>query len=444
MKNTGLQVDVVPSCLAKAKKIRPGDRILEVNGKTVLDELDYRFHATSGRLALKVARAEGNTCKVLNVKRTEAEGLSFVPLQPARCRNRCIFCFIDQLPSGLRKSLYVKDEDARFSFLYGNYVTFASLTEEHLDRICLMRFSPLYVSVHATDPDVRNRMLGRKSSRDILGTLKRLAEHRIEVHTQIVLCPGVNDGQILEKTIRDLVAYHPCVASVAIVPVGLTRFRKEKGLYPLKGIQKAYSVKMINNINKIQAKLKVDYSSNFLYLSDEFYWKADAGFPPLSEYNDLPQWENGVGMVPLFFQQWKKQRKRTKRGKAPKGLRFVAVTGEMAYPYLLPYVRWASRTFGVPMSLVPVNNSFFGRQVKVAGLVTGRDIIKQLKGESMEGAILLLPHVMLNQEKGRFLDDVRLKDLEDQLRVPVMHFPSDPEGFVKTLRKSLKRFKTKN
>jgi len=411
-----------------------GDRILRLDGQAVEDELDFHFLLPPDRVRLEILRSGETLPRILRLSEEEARRLFFEPMRPKRCRNRCVFCFVDQLPPGMRRTLYVKDEDYRLSFLYGNYVTLSALSDAELERIVRMRLSPLYVSVHATDPEVRNLLLGRRSSRDILETLRALARGGVVVHTQIVLCPGINDGEVLKRTVEDLAALHPAVASIAVVPVGRTRFRKKPERVRIEAFSSRYCKKIIREIEILQGRLKQQYHTMFLYLADEFYLKAERPFPAYRHYNDFPQWENGVGMLPLFFRAWKKGRR---RAAWPPGRhsRLVAVTGELAYPHLRAYVEALRTLRGIPVELVPVANRFFGRQVTVAGLVTGRDIVKNLRGILTAGSVLLVPEVMLNHDNRKFLDDLSLQDVGAALGVPVFCFRPDPTAFEKTLEK---------
>jgi putative radical SAM enzyme (TIGR03279 family) len=437
MNQAGLLIASIEASVARRTGLRAGDRILRVNGKTVQDELEYRFHTAGDRASLEVRRSCEEKCFRVSLTERESRGLLFPPMRIRRCRNRCVFCFVDQLPDGLRKTLYIKDEDCRFSFLFGNYVTLASATDEELERIRRMRMSPLYISVHATDPDIRNFLLGRKKSRDILAIVESMTRWGITLHAQVVLCPGINDGNALERTISDLARFRPGLASIAVVPVGLTRFRKEKRLTPLKGVSRNDALKIIRQSNELKLICKEDPHGGFLYLADEFYWKARLPFPSIQEYGDLPQLENGVGMIPLFVRQWEESRNRERRGVpgAAGAGPFTIVTGELAYPHLLPYVRWLGKVMGLRVNLVPVRNRLLGRQVTVAGLITGQDIMRQLADMLPGKGMLLVPDVMLDHDGVRFLDDVSLKDLERVLRIPVASFPPDPENFEKILEK---------
>lgn len=439
MHRKGIRVRDLNAKVARDAGIRPGDRILRVDGHPVEDELDYRFYAAGGDGAqLEVQFARGGHCRQVQLSREGLLGVVFEPMRSRRCRNRCPFCFVDQMPDGLRRSLYVKDEDYRFSFLYGNYVTLASAKDEELERICRLRLQPLYVSVHATDERVRNFLLGRKSSRSILETLGKLSGAGIELHTQVVLCPGINDGEVLEKTIRDLAEFYPAVASIAIVPVGLTRHRKRKGLAPLRSVGKKDARKITIKIEELQSEFKLKYKENLVFPADEFYVKANHPFPPARVYGGFPQWENGVGMVPLFYQQWERRRRQTgvfAMGRSPE---FVTITGELAYPFVRPYVEWLRVGLGAPLHLVPLQNRFLGRSVTVTGLVTGRDVISQIRPRLRPESILLVPAVMVNQEDDTFLDGLSLKEIEEALSVEVEKFDPDPVGFEKVLRKHTK------
>jgi putative radical SAM enzyme (TIGR03279 family) len=436
MNRKGLRVRALDAKVAKETGIRPGDRIRRVNGHPVEDELDYRFHAAGEEGAtVEVHGCGGGDCRKLRLSREDVFGVDFVPMRSRRCRNRCLFCFVDQMPDGLRKSLYVKDEDYRFSFLHGNYVTLASVKDEELDRICRLKLQPLYVSVHATEQRVRNLLLGRKTSRHVMDTLRVLAEGGITLHTQVVLCPGINDGSVLENTLRDLAGLYPAVASIAIVPVGLTRYRNRKGLWPIRGVQKKDAKELILKISYLQELFKVKYDEYLVFLSDEFYRLADHPFPPADAYGDFPQWENGVGMIPLFRHQWKRRRQRGSPRKTGRTPGFLIITGESAYPFVLPYVEWMRKASGAALRLVAVRNRLFGRSVNVTGLITGQDVISQVRPLLGDGSVLLVPDVMLCREGDCFLDGLSLQEMEDALTVPVEKFSPDPMGFERVVRK---------
>lgn len=414
--------------------LRPGDRIVAVNDREVRDELDFRFHGQTSWLRLRVLRGRNRKALTVRIRREDASRVILEPLRPARCRNRCVFCFVDQLPPGLRPSLYIKDEDYRFSFLYGNFVTLSTLTDAELHRISEQRMQPLYVSVHATEQRVRNLLLGRRESRDILETLGTLAAHGLTVHTQIVLCPGINDGDVLVRTLEDLAALYPSVASIAVVPVGLTKYRKEKGLTPLRAVTRKDAARALGVISKMAERYWKRFRDPVVHGADELYLKTGFRFPPTARYGDFPQWENGVGMIASFDAAWKRQRtKRTGFFRGGLGRPIAAATGELAFPRVRQYLDWLERSRGVRIDLVPVRNRFFGRQVGVAGLVTGRDLVHQIKEARLGGRILLIPAVMLDREQWRFLDDVTLADVERETACSVWAFRADPDGLETAL-----------
>jgi len=436
VKPTGLEIVSVSLPTRKIRDVQPGDRILRVNGRSVRDELDFRFYGGEGSMKAEILRRSEGIRHLCRLSNRDASALSFEPMAPARCRNRCIFCFVDQLPRGLRASLYVKDEDHRFSFLYGNFVTLASLADCDLDRILEQRLHPLYVSVHATDERVRNLLLGRKKSREILETIRILANGGITLHTQVVLCPGINDGAVLVKTLEDLAGFYPAVSSIAVVPVGLTRYRRERNLHPLRSVRSQEAKRIIQVVEGMQRKLQEKHGNHLVFLADEFYLKAGRDFPPWEIYGEFPQWENGVGMIPLFHRQWAEQRGKRRPAKFPSHGRMVAVTGELAYPCIARYLDGLARSIGIRVRLIPIANRFFGRRVKVAGLVTGRDLLEQVRSARGSEGLLLVPDVMLSRTEGRFLDDLSLPDLEEGLQMRVARFRPDPQGFETALKNS--------
>ena len=417
---------------AKEAGIRKGDRIVSINGHAIHDELDYRFFRSDDLVELEIHRPATGEHWTKEFKGYQDLGLEFAPWRPLRCHNHCIFCFIDQLPRGLRSSLYVKDEDYRLSFLNGNFLTLSTTPDTLVQRICSMRLSPLYVSVHATDPKVRNKMLGRKDSRDILDMLGTLIESGITLHAQVVLCPGVNDGEILDQTVRDLIQLYPGVASMAIVPVGLTKYRRSYGLYHLNPVTREYSLRVLSKINRIQNACKMKYDTPFVFLSDEFYIRANRRFPAYSDYGDFPQLENGVGMIPKFLHSLKQKRvavhKRPLRGRS-----VIVVTGKLAYPYIAHYIKTRIELSGVNVRLFAVSNRFLGPRITVAGLLAARDIEESLRPLIRPGNVLLIPDVMLKQDEDIFLDDVSMEELGERLHVDINKFPSCPDEFEKIL-----------
>ncbi len=395
--------EVKPSSIAWEVGLEPGDRLLEVNGHPVRDVLDFRFHASSeDSLLLLVEKAGGEQWEVeIEKDPWEDLGLVLEGIKPRRCGCKCVFCFMDQMPPGLRPSLYYKDDDYRLSFLHGNYITLTNLTEGDWKRIEEQRLSPLYVSVHATHPRVRAFMMGSPRAAFILRDLERLVSLNVQVHTQVVLCPGINDGEILKKTLEDLLALYPGVASVALVPVGLTRYRD--GLYPLEPVDREYALRVVERGHSFREEANSRVGNPFLYLADEWYLAAGLPLPSVDYYGDFVQMEDGVGMVSLFMDEWKK----AVPGEAMDlGSSLILVTGKAFAPFLeecithSPWREW--------VKVLPVKNEFFGPLVTVAGLITAGDILKALEGAPPGDVVV--PGVMLNQEE-RFIDDLTPQDL---------------------------------
>jgi putative radical SAM enzyme (TIGR03279 family) len=340
------------------------------------------------------------------------------------CKNNCIFCFVKQLPKGLRKTLYIKDEDYRLSFLYGNYITLSNLSKEDKSRIIEQRLSPLYISVHTTNRTLRNRLLGNAKAPDILKELKSFSDKKIRFNIQIVLCPDYNDGKELERTLGDLYKFYPYVLSIAVVPVGLTMYKKHN----IRPVEKADAEHAIKIIETYQKRFKKKYGNPVVYGADELYLKSGIPFPPLKEYGSLHQIENGVGMIPLFINQAKKI-------KLPKTLqrkkKFLTFTGQSFYPFLKTFIARLTEKENLNIiDVVPVENRFFGLSITVTGLLTGRDIIKTLLDRIEGHEMILLPDVVLNEEN-RLLDNITLNDIEEALGIPARKIKSTPEGLIK-------------
>jgi len=428
----GLLIEnIAPGSIADEFELEAGDRLLAVNGHRMRDLIDYSYYTSSEQeLLLEIARTDGEEWE-LEVEREagEALGLTFAAPAPANCRNNCIFCFVHQLPKGLRKPLYVKDEDYRLSFLNGNYVTLANITKTELDRIIEQRLSPLYISVHTTNPELRQRMLGKQNIPPILEQLQALTAARITLHTQVVLCPGINDGPELERTVADLAALYPAVKSLAIVPLGLTRHRQK--LPQLTAVDRDYAKAFITEWGPRTKILRKNLGEPFLFLADEFYLKAALPFPPLREYGDLPQIENGVGMVPLFLRE---AANTVKSARHLGDFRATVVTGISSFAFVGEFLAKMAEKTGLRVVPVAVENRLFGKSVTVSGLVSGNDILTSLQGVEI-GRALLVPDVMLKEGEGVFLDDVTLADLGDRLGCMVATFDSTPQGLYRILRR---------
>lgn len=427
----GLRIDSVSTgSVADQMDVAAGDRLRAVNGHSLRDLIDYSyFTASEEELLLEIEKPDGELWE-LEIERHAGEplGLTFSAPAPARCSNSCLFCFVHQLPKGLRKPLYVKDEDYRLSFLNGNYVTLANLKTSALNRIIEQRLSPLYISVHTTNPNLRERMLGTSGIPHILEQLQRLAIARIVMHTQVVLCPGLNDGEELQRTVTELSALYPAVQSLAIVPLGLTKHRQK--LPRLTPVDGDYAREFISIWQPQAETLHGKLRQPFLFLADEFYLKAGLPFPPVKEYGNFPQIENGVGMVPLFL----KEAARLLKGIRPIGsFRATVVTGESSFAFVREFLAQLAIKSGVDIVPLVVINKLFGPSITVSGLVAGNDIIAALTGYSI-GSCLLIPDVMLKEGEGVFLDDVSLAEVERRTGCPVIVFDSTPGGCYKALR----------
>lgn len=421
----GIKIDnIYPGSLAEKSGFLPGDILLSVNSHKLRDPIDFIFFGTDDSLDIEVKR--GGKKMNIHVDRKESEefGVDFRPFKVMTCKNNCIFCFVKQLPKGLRKTLYIKDEDYRMSFLYGNYITLSSMTKEDRRRIIEQRLSPLYISVHSTNRTLRNRLLGNAKATDILKELKFFTDNKIRFNLQVVLCPGYNDGEELQRTLSDLYRFYPYVLSIAVVPVGLTMYKKHS-IRPVEKVDAEYAIKIIESFQK---RFRKKHGNPVIYGADELYLKAERSFPPLREYGDLHQIENGVGMVPLFMNQVKKL-------KLPKTFQFkkkiLTFTGTSFYPFLKKSIERLSEKESLTIiDTVPVENKFFGASVTVAGLLTGRDVIKAVSDKIEGHEMILIPDVVLNEEN-IFLDDITLNDMEEALGIPARKIKSTPEGLIK-------------
>ncbi len=428
---SGLIIDsVATGSIADQLEVAAGDRLLAVNGQLLRDLIDYSFNTSSDEeLLLEIEKPDGELWE-LEVERSAGEslGLTFAAPAPARCANNCLFCFVHQLPKGLRKPLYIKDEDYRLSFLNGNYVTLTNLKTPALNRIIEQHLSPLYVSVHATNPVLRERLLGKSGIPPILEQLQKLAVARIVMHTQVVLCPGLNDGDELQRTVSDLAALHPFVQSIAVVPLGITDHRQN--LPQLTPVNGEYAREMILKWQPQAEILRKKLRQPFLFLADEFYLKAGLPFPPIKEYGNFPQIENGVGMVPIFI---KEAGSLLRRARPLGSFRATVVTGFSSFGFVNNFLRSLSEKSGADIVPLAVENRLFGQSITVSGLVVGNDILAALAGHAI-GSCLLVPDVMLKEGEGVFLDDVTLEELQQRIGCPVVVFDSTPGGIYAALR----------
>ena len=422
---------VAPRGPAQRGGLRPGDRIVAINGQPVHDVIDFHFNAGEAQLACAVER-DGGTSSVILERRGADLGLELLaptPSEISTCANKCVFCFIHQLPRGMRRSLYVKDDDYRLSFLHGNYITLTDLEEPELQRIERQRLSPLYVSVHATDPELRHRLLGEpRVKRDLMPIMARLGRAGIRMHAQIVLCPGWNDGAQLERSIRDLSALHPAVATTAVVPVGLTAHRGR--LPALRTLTVDEARALVETLAGWQADFRTRLGTRFVWGGDELYLQAGLPIPSRSAYEGFPVVEDGIGLVRRFEDDWARVRRRAPARLArPRAL--TIVTGMMYAPRLERLIAGLA-VEGLMARVRAIRNEWFGGSVQVAGLLTGADIQRQLAGGPL-GEAVLVPSVALRDSVGVFLDDLTPADLTAALGVPVRPVEPDARALLAAL-----------
>lgn len=406
--------------------VRAGDVLCAINGNEITDVLDYRFYLAEEEVTLDLDRAGEHYTVTIAKEEYDDIGLGFeTPLMDRKqsCRNKCVFCFIDQLPPGMRETLYFKDDDARLSFLHGNYITMTNLTDRDVDRIIRMRFSPINVSVHTTNPELRVRMMKNPHAGESLRYLSRMAEAGIELHGQIVLCRGLNDGAELDRTMRDLAALYPSMSSVSIVPAGLTRYREH--LYPLTPFTAEECGAVLDQIDRVANAHFETYGERLFFAADEFYLGAGRPLPDEAFYEGYPQLENGVGMITSLRTEFTLWQEEAPHLRHPRPRRVSLGTGVAAYPLMCEIAGRMEAAFPhLSVQVHRIVNHFFGEHITVAGLLTAGDIIDQLRGRDL-GDALILPAVALRSEGDVFLDDKTPADIERVLGVPVVMSEND-------------------
>ncbi len=419
--------EVEPGSIGAELELEPGDRVMRVNGHVVRDYLDFRFQ-TSGETELLIdVRKQSGEDWELNLDRDEAEdfGLSFEQIVPRQCANECLFCFCKGNPETARPSLFVRDEDVRLSFLYGNYTTLTSITEDEMRRVIEQRLSPQYVSVHATDWDVRAYLLGIDKQRaDISDKMRRMMDAGIEIHAQVVLCPEINDGEILRRTIYDLAELHPKVSSVAIVPLGLTRYLDDPRLTP---VTPEFCQQTIAEVSRIQKDLRKRVGSTFAFLGDEIYLKAGQAVPSRKHYGDYPQIEDGIGMVRSFTNEFETLMKRLSKGGGQTSAMTHSVegtilTGSLFAPVLRRLIDQFNQECDTRLQVVGVANEYFGGDVSVAGLLTGGDFVAARA--QLTGDFAIIPRVALKSDEPIMLDGMHFEEVKQQFPVPLHAFDS--------------------
>ena len=421
---------VTPGSIAEEMEIEPGDVLVSVNGQEPEDVFDYRYLMNEEEVLVVIRKPDGEEWELEIEKEYEDDlGMEFengLMDDYRSCRNKCMFCFIDQLPKGMRDTLYFKDDDSRLSFLQGNYLTLTNMNEHDLEKIIYYKLSPINISFQATNPELRCKMLHNRFAGDVMDKVRRLKEAGIMMNGQIVLCRGVNDGEELDRSIRDLVTLMPELQSVSVVPVGLTRYRD--GLYPLEPFTKEDACKVLDLIHSWQEKLLKEYGTHFIHAGDEWYILAERPMPEETTYDGYLQLENGVGMVRLLKEEVDAYLKKLPGDDRKR--RVTIATGELAAPYLREHVASIRGKYpNVEVQVITVKNEFFGGKITVAGLLTGQDLVKQLKGKDL-GEELLLSINMLKSDEPIFLDDMTVEQLQTALQIKVSIVESSGNDFV--------------
>lgn len=426
MKN--IIVNVLKNSIAEELDLETGDELLAVNGCEIKDYIDYKFQISDDEVSLEIKKKSGEIWE-LEIEKDYDEDIGIIFENPLMdnikvCCNKCIFCFVDQMPKGLRKSLYLKDDDTRLSFLYGNFITLTNLSEDEINRIIKYKISPIKVSVHTTDSSLRKYMMGNNNGRDILLYLKKLTDSGITVDCQIVLVRGINDGDNLTKTINDLSTLYPKLRSVAVVPVGLTKFRD--GLTELNSFDKGSALEVINQISSLQNKMTNMLGTRFVFIADEFYILAEKDFPKYEYYEEFDQLENGIGMCRLFKWQIDETLNKLKNANVKK-TEITIVTGMAAYKLMKSIAEKIMYKLDIKINVVKIKNEFFGEKITVSGLITGNDIIKQLKNKNFKN--IVLPRNMFN-DNNVMIDDVTVDDLKKELNTDVIISEVEAESLL--------------
>jgi putative radical SAM enzyme (TIGR03279 family) len=411
-------LDIEKGSIADELGIFPGDELISINGHPITDQLDYKFYQSDEELEVLIRHENEEILYDIEKEPHEDLGLILEPLKLRICGNKCIFCFVYQNPKGLRKTLYIKDEDYRFSFLYGHYVTLTNAKENDLKRIVEQRMTPLYISVHATDPELRKLLLGIQFEDHLLEKLDYLTKNGIEIHTQIVLCPELNDGDQLVKTVNDLAKFYPGIRSVAVVPVGLTRHRKN--LFPIKPVTDEYASQTIDFVDRLRQLMIKKIGDPFVYCSDEFFIRTGREIPDESYYGEFYQLENGVGLTRNLIQTLINEKNLLKR-KNSKKKKFTFISGILGSIALNKYIIPDLKNLGYEIELKRVTNQFYGESITVAGLLVGQDIYNTLKSDHT-GDYIVLPPRCLNEDQ-LFLDDWSLELLEEKIGKKCIPFP---------------------
>lgn len=428
--------DIVPGSIAEELGIRPGDKLLAIDGHEIEDIFDYQFYVEDEEIVLLIEKPDGEQWELEIEKEADEDlGIEFgqgLMDEYRSCYNKCIFCFIDQMPEGMRDTLYFKDDDSRLSFLQGNYVTLTNMSSHDIERIIRYRLEPINISFQTTNPELRCRMLHNRFAGEALKKVDMLYQGGIEMNGQIVLCKGVNDGDELERSIRDLTSYLPLLKSVSVVPVGLTKFRS--GLYPLEPFTKEDAREVLDVIHRWQEKIYQEYGIHFIHAGDEWYLLAEEDVPEEERYDGYLQLENGVGMLRLLFNEFAEGYDALTGDDRRDELSIA--TGKLAYPYLCKMAEKITEKFpGVRIHVYCIRNDFFGERITVSGLITGQDLMAQLKEREL-GRRLLIPCNMLKTDEDVFLDDFTVEQVSGALQVPIDIVKSSGQDLIDSILNS--------
>ena len=433
MKHEHIIKAVEPLSIAEELGIEPGDKLISINDNIIEDVFDYHYLVNDEELVVLIEKADGEEWELEIEKDYEEDlGITFeqgLMDEYRSCRNKCIFCFIDQMPKGMRETLYFKDDDSRLSFLQGNYITLTNMSDHDVERMVQYHLEPINISFQTTNPELRCKMLHNRFAGEALKKVDKLYEGGIHMNGQIVLCKGVNDGEELERSIRDLTKYLPYLQSVSVVPVGLTKYRD--GLYPLEPFTKEDAIQVLDTIEGWQKKIYEEYGLHFIHAGDEWYILAEREMPEEERYDGYMQLENGVGMLRLLMDEFDEALADLEGDE--RKVEVSIATGKLAYPYLQRMIEKLQMKFpNVKVHLYWIRNDFFGEKITVAGLITGQDLTAQLKGREL-GSKLLLPCNMLRDGEEVFLDDVTLTQVKDSLQVEIDIVKSSGWDFVERI-----------
>jgi len=432
MKN--IIIDVLINSIAEELELEPGDELISVNNCKIMDYIDYKYQISDDEVILEIKKQDGEIWE-LEIEKEYDEDIGIIFENSLMdnikiCANNCIFCFIDQMPRGMRKSLYLKDDDTRLSFLYGNFITLTNLTEDEINRIIKYKISPIKVSVHTTDPNLRMYMMGNKHRKDILVYLKKLIDAGITIDCQIVLVRDVNDGENLEKTIRDLSKLHPHLRSVAVVPVGLTNYREK--LKELKPFDRDSALNVVNQVTLLQNEMYETINTRFVFIADEFYILSESDFSDYESYEEFDQLENGIGMCRLL--KWEVENNLNNLELNTESLvdEITIVTGAAAYELMSDLAHKIINKVNIKINVVKIENNFFGEKITVSGLTTGKDIIEQLKNKHFKN--IILPSNMIN-DNGVTLDDLTIEEIKKELNAEVTVCEVDGDALLNLIVK---------